>query len=661
MTAALVVTLGGRQVEKVLIDKDVFVIGRSQRSDLRLDDKNVSREHAVITRRNERFYIQDRGSRNNTLVNGTAITKQVAIKEEDRIGLGPYELVFLVAGSARDRQDDDSRTRFMSGSAPDSKPRPPERKLGRSALRYGLEAVEGPLKGHTWRDWSGELTIGRNQDSTVTVPDDAASGAHARITQEEGVFSVEDLQSSNGTFVDGVRVQKSRIRNNAKIRVGVSTFVFTVSDPEKHKFRLALTAAAVLFIITLSAVVVLLLPDDNLAPVIQQGDRLLRSGNFRGAKEQYERALRMKPGDEMAKKQLALAVDLIKRDETLAKARDAAEKEQYDTALEICAQLLRQSPQYKAAKELEAVIGLVRDAQSAIDARNWEDAIRLLTKARESYPSSSLLSSRLERAKSEISARKSLARAKEFMAAGQADKAQEELLGIPQSSIYYVEARGMTQGIKRADATSGNIEAARLAYRQGNVTDAMAAVADGLKLSPGNAELAAIKRHIDGITPLADETARGRDLRQSDDISAIRAMTNTCAKLIKLEPDSGNRFRKDASILAGELETRLGELESDAIAKAKAALSDGNKKEAHRLYTIALAANPANRKAAEAAEQIASEISADCRKYYQQGLVHEELGQNDQAIAAYEKTLDLAIENDSYYQRAKDKLGRMKK
>jgi hypothetical protein len=64
------------------------------------------------------------------------------------------------------------------------------------------------------------LRIGRNDDNDVVVTDGRVSRHHARIDAESGGFAIEDLRSSNGTFVDGVRVQRARLHAGASIVVG---------------------------------------------------------------------------------------------------------------------------------------------------------------------------------------------------------------------------------------------------------------------------------------------------------------------------------------------------------------------------------------------------------------------------------------------------------
>ena len=64
--------------------------------------------------------------------------------------------------------------------------------------------------------------IGRGSviDNDVVIGDGRVSRHHARIVAEYGGFAIEDLQSSNGTFVDGAQVRQARLHPGASIVVG---------------------------------------------------------------------------------------------------------------------------------------------------------------------------------------------------------------------------------------------------------------------------------------------------------------------------------------------------------------------------------------------------------------------------------------------------------
>ncbi len=72
----------------------------------------------------------------------------------------------------------------------------------------------------------GSTEIGRSSTSDVVLKnDDYASGRHARLTRHGGLLYVEDLGSTNGTFVNGRKtVGATPLRGGDTVRVGSTTF-----------------------------------------------------------------------------------------------------------------------------------------------------------------------------------------------------------------------------------------------------------------------------------------------------------------------------------------------------------------------------------------------------------------------------------------------------
>jgi pSer/pThr/pTyr-binding forkhead associated (FHA) protein len=82
------------------------------------------------------------------------------------------------------------------------------------------------------------LTVGRKPDNDIQIDNLAVSGHHARIFKAGEWFLVEDLDSLNGTFVNGKMIKESPLKNGDEILIGkhilkfVSTDVATTSQPE---------------------------------------------------------------------------------------------------------------------------------------------------------------------------------------------------------------------------------------------------------------------------------------------------------------------------------------------------------------------------------------------------------------------------------------------
>ena len=70
-----------------------------------------------------------------------------------------------------------------------------------------LVVTAGPLTGTKITLGDQPILIGRADDSTLVLTDDFASSRHARLTNRSGQWYVEDLGSTNGTYLDQQRVQ----------------------------------------------------------------------------------------------------------------------------------------------------------------------------------------------------------------------------------------------------------------------------------------------------------------------------------------------------------------------------------------------------------------------------------------------------------------------
>lgn len=88
-----------------------------------------------------------------------------------------------------------------------------------------LEIVEGPMVGSRMELGSlSEITIGRSNECDFIVGDDYASARHARLSKRGTEWFVEDLDSRNGTFVGGMRIdQPEKLGVGSEIKVGRST------------------------------------------------------------------------------------------------------------------------------------------------------------------------------------------------------------------------------------------------------------------------------------------------------------------------------------------------------------------------------------------------------------------------------------------------------
>jgi Nif-specific regulatory protein len=91
-------------------------------------------------------------------------------------------------------------------------------------------AIAGPLQGTILPLGEAETSIGRKSGNTVAIGDDALSRRHCAVRQQTSSFVLRDLESRNGTFVNGLPVQERVLEHGDQIRAGISVFLFLVGE-----------------------------------------------------------------------------------------------------------------------------------------------------------------------------------------------------------------------------------------------------------------------------------------------------------------------------------------------------------------------------------------------------------------------------------------------
>ena len=97
------------------------------------------------------------------------------------------------------------------------------------ALRFISGKYQGgdfPLRPHR------EIIIGRSSDLDMVLVEDMVSRKHAKITTDETTVTIQDLGSTNGTFVNGEKVRKADLKDGDRILIGTSIIKIVFVDGE---------------------------------------------------------------------------------------------------------------------------------------------------------------------------------------------------------------------------------------------------------------------------------------------------------------------------------------------------------------------------------------------------------------------------------------------
>jgi pSer/pThr/pTyr-binding forkhead associated (FHA) protein len=211
-----------------------LVIGRGASCDIPLDGTGVSRRHALVKPDSAGFIVIDE-SANGTFVNGARVQGAQQIRHGDVLGIDTDEFRLDVHGPIGGPQPEASSGADLVGGVPEADPlglgathritargpmgTPPL--AGPAQPLAVLEVSRGPLSGNVFRVERPVCAIGRGDHNEVRLNDGSVSSSHATLLLKRGTWYVVDLQSANGTYVDGYRVATERaLPDGGSLRAG---------------------------------------------------------------------------------------------------------------------------------------------------------------------------------------------------------------------------------------------------------------------------------------------------------------------------------------------------------------------------------------------------------------------------------------------------------
>ncbi len=211
------------------LTKDVMSIGRKF-ADILLDDPKISSAHAEIRREGDKYILKDLGSTNGTFVNRKPITT-IQLTDQDVLEIGTTTLCFYhdvkafanpIAPDQDDRQDTiATKAREIITTT---------KTMHQSGLR--VEITDGPDKGKKFNFKKSHIIIGR-KDADLTLLDVDVSRSHAmlEIFSSSSVF-VKDLDSTNGTFVNGKKIHTEKLQTGDEIALGNTKMKVNLIEPD---------------------------------------------------------------------------------------------------------------------------------------------------------------------------------------------------------------------------------------------------------------------------------------------------------------------------------------------------------------------------------------------------------------------------------------------
>ncbi|MDH7603023.1 MAG: FHA domain-containing protein [Armatimonadota bacterium] len=189
-------------------------VGR-QDADVLLTHNTVSRKHAVITVEDSKVYVEDIGSTNGTYVGGSKLNpgQKVELTDGAEIVFGNQTLILKLTTPSEEPSTKEETVTAQEAPVECVEIAPePETQEAEAVAKLISEdgTVSHTLTRRTY-------SIGRREGNDIVIPDPYCSGRHAELRIEEDRMEIVDLNSTNGTLVNGVRIEPN---NPYEIRIG---------------------------------------------------------------------------------------------------------------------------------------------------------------------------------------------------------------------------------------------------------------------------------------------------------------------------------------------------------------------------------------------------------------------------------------------------------
>jgi pSer/pThr/pTyr-binding forkhead associated (FHA) protein len=216
----LTLLLPGSRRQEFTLSKARIRIGRSTTNDIVVQDSRASRNHALIECGAAGCTIVDVGSPNGTWINGVRVERRL-LKSGDTLVIGDVSARFE-AGAPEAEQ----MTRLNSVADMDTALSQVSLQMEVAETNTARLAVRSA--GRTWEVAldSETLTIGRLPDNDLVIDRQSVSRHHARVERRGDSFMIQDLNSGNGTWVGGARIDRHLLADGDAIRIGNAQLIY---------------------------------------------------------------------------------------------------------------------------------------------------------------------------------------------------------------------------------------------------------------------------------------------------------------------------------------------------------------------------------------------------------------------------------------------------
>ena len=215
-------------------------VGR-ENADILLAHNTVSRKHATITVEDHRAYVEDAGSTNGTTVDGVKIAPggKTDLKDGSEIVFGSFAVKYQAPEGAEPEQAEPPEEAEPEAETCELEPvEPAAEETPEQAPVEAVARLVSKDGAYSFGIHDGTNTIGRREaDNDIVIPDPYCSGRHADIAFAGGKFIVTDVGSTNGTYVNGVKLEANEpheLADGDEITLGRTVFAIEESKTDSE-------------------------------------------------------------------------------------------------------------------------------------------------------------------------------------------------------------------------------------------------------------------------------------------------------------------------------------------------------------------------------------------------------------------------------------------
>ncbi len=259
MIKVILTDSSGRERE-IEVESEPKVLGRGEDSDIVLGSRSISRHHMKLWEEDGKVMVEDLTGGTGITIDGEEVSGVFELEPGLEMEAGVF--VFHIHGA--------ELTTSIDGEPLEEVHVPM------------LIGSKGPTKGLEIELQEGDNDVGRDPSLYLVIDDPSVSRQHARLVVKAGKFTVIDMRSSNGTFVNNRRVDQAELTSGDLVRFGNLEFRFKYGDfvsgeaaKLKRKKMMILGGAGLVVLIVIFIMVKLMSPDE---PINHQNQNLLPKG-----------------------------------------------------------------------------------------------------------------------------------------------------------------------------------------------------------------------------------------------------------------------------------------------------------------------------------------------------------------------------------------------